>query len=240
MALFIQLIAQGGQWQGQQILDPEWISQVSQVQSVNLDPTSGPDWRQGYGWQMWRCQHGFRADGAHGQFGLIIPEADLVVVMTSALRDMQASLTNVWEHLLPAADRRPTASDDALQAALEAEQLLDFPLAERDAGNLPSASETFHVTEAGVVWQSPADELIIPALSHDWTPTVLTIGANTLPVSARRVAEGVDVVVRNGPHRLLALPDGRAWWNVPPLMPGGLVDLAVRPRDLHGVDPRDW
>ena len=36
--------------------------------------TADPDWIQGYGYQMWRCRHNaFRADGARGQFIIVIP-----------------------------------------------------------------------------------------------------------------------------------------------------------------------
>jgi hypothetical protein len=63
----------------------------------------GPDWKQGYGFQFWRCRHGaYRGDGANGQFCIVLPELDAVLAMTADNRDMQKQLTVVWDKLLPA------------------------------------------------------------------------------------------------------------------------------------------
>ena len=44
----------------------------------------GPDWRQGYGFQFWRCTHNaFRGDGADGQFCVVIPDKDAVIAITA-------------------------------------------------------------------------------------------------------------------------------------------------------------
>ena len=60
-----------------------------------------PDWRQGYGYQFWMSRHGYRGDGAFGQFCLVLPEQDAVVAMTGGTEAMQAVLDHVWDHLLP-------------------------------------------------------------------------------------------------------------------------------------------
>ncbi|HNQ37619.1 MAG TPA: serine hydrolase, partial [Prolixibacteraceae bacterium] len=61
------------------------------------------DWVQGYGYQIWRCRHNaFRADGAVGQFIIVIPDKDAVVVTTANIQDMQGEINLIWEHLLPA------------------------------------------------------------------------------------------------------------------------------------------
>ena len=58
---------------------------------------------QGYGYQIWRCRHNaFRADGAHGQFIIVLPEKDAVIVTTANADDMQAEINLIWEYLLPA------------------------------------------------------------------------------------------------------------------------------------------
>jgi hypothetical protein len=62
-------------------------------------------------------RHGYRGDGAFGQFCLVLPEQDMVVAITAATLDMQAELDAVWTHLLPAVDRPLSASaDDELAA----------------------------------------------------------------------------------------------------------------------------
>jgi CubicO group peptidase (beta-lactamase class C family) len=102
IAKFGLLYLQKGVWNGQQILSETWIDQATSSQISNGDkPTS--DWQQGYGYQFWRCQHGtYRGDGAFGQYCVVMPDQDAVVVITSAVDDMQQVLNLVWETLLPA------------------------------------------------------------------------------------------------------------------------------------------
>jgi hypothetical protein len=71
-----------------------------------------PDWRQGYGFQFWHSRHGYRGDGAFGQFMLILPEADAVVAITSQSPDLQGLLDAVWTHLLPALTAGPGPAAD--------------------------------------------------------------------------------------------------------------------------------
>ena len=61
------------------------------------------DWVQGYGYQMWRCRHNaFRADGANGQYIIIIPEKNAVVVTTANIPNMGQELNLIWDYILPA------------------------------------------------------------------------------------------------------------------------------------------
>ena len=62
---------------------------------------AGSDWLQGYGDQMWRCRHkAGRADGARGQFSILLPENDTVIVLTAEQDDMQAEINLVWDYFL--------------------------------------------------------------------------------------------------------------------------------------------
>lgn len=117
MAKFGQLFLQKGQWQGKQVLPVEWIEAASSVKIIQ-DPDAPKekvdqsDWLQGYGYQMWRSRHNsFRADGAFGQYILVLPELDAVIAITSETVDMQGELNLVWEHLLPAFDK-PEMSEE--------------------------------------------------------------------------------------------------------------------------------
>ncbi len=74
---------------------PVWVSSQSKNDSS--------DWLQGYGYQFWRCRHNaFRADGLAGQFIIVMPDQDAVIVLTSEAPDMQAEISMVWTYLLPA------------------------------------------------------------------------------------------------------------------------------------------
>ncbi len=101
IARFGQLYLQRGRWQDRQLVPEAWVADASAVQTVNgANPES--DWEQGYGYQFWRCRHGaYRADGAFGQFCVILPAQDAVIAITAGTPDMQKVLNLIWEHLLP-------------------------------------------------------------------------------------------------------------------------------------------
>lgn len=61
------------------------------------------DWAQGYGYQCWMCRYpgSFRADGAYGQFGVVFPDLDLIVILTTATEQTQEELSALQEELIP-------------------------------------------------------------------------------------------------------------------------------------------
>jgi CubicO group peptidase (beta-lactamase class C family) len=111
-----QLYLQRGRWGEQQLLDADWVAEASRVQVANSDEW-GPDWGQGYGLQFWMSRHGYRGDGAYGQFCIVLPEQDAVLAITSETEQMQRVLDRVWRHLLPAFDAPGDADADAALAA---------------------------------------------------------------------------------------------------------------------------
>jgi CubicO group peptidase (beta-lactamase class C family) len=119
LAKFGQLLLQKGKWNGKQLLPAAWIEEATcfHIQQPGEDKKDRPkaqnDWLQGYGYQFWRCQGtAFRGDGAFGQFTIVLPEQDAVIVMTSENKNMQGQLDLVWKHLLPAFDAKsPQAAD---------------------------------------------------------------------------------------------------------------------------------
>lgn len=102
LACFGQLLLQHGAWQGEQLVPAEWFEAATSQQVPN-ENEENPDSHQGYGFQYWRGRHNtYRADGAFGQFVIIVPEHDAVVVTTSASNNAQEIMNVVWDHLLPA------------------------------------------------------------------------------------------------------------------------------------------
>jgi CubicO group peptidase (beta-lactamase class C family) len=126
MAKFGQLYLQQGVWNDQQILPAEWIeeataAQIEQAPEAPPAVTDSSDWLQGYGYQFWRCRHdAFRADGAFGQFIIVMPEKDAVIAITAESPDMQSELNLVWEYLLPAMQEDPLPSDPESASSLKA------------------------------------------------------------------------------------------------------------------------
>lgn len=118
IAKFGQLYLQGGIWQGQQLVPEEWIRLAT---SKQIESGEDPDshWSQGYGYQFWRCKDGaYRADGALGQFCVVMPREDAVVVTTCGTQQTHLVLEAVWTHLRAAMtdqEALPDGADDYKQ-----------------------------------------------------------------------------------------------------------------------------
>ena len=135
MARFGQLYLDDGVWQGVRLLPAGWVAEATALHTPNPGEPH-PDWQQGYGYQFWQSRHGYRGDGAYGQFCLVLPEQDAVVVTTAATENMQGILDAVWAELLPAFDGPGSAADDhrlAARLAALALPVLD-PVSARPAG----------------------------------------------------------------------------------------------------------
>lgn len=113
MAKLGQFILQKGKWNGKQLIAKSWIDEMTSFKIASLPSGTkkdnlkmkpeDSDWLQGYGYKMWMCRHnGIRADGAGGQYIILLPEKDAVIVTTAQIRDMQAELNPIWDYLLPA------------------------------------------------------------------------------------------------------------------------------------------
>ncbi len=108
MAKFGQLFLQKGNWKGKQILPAAWIDEATTMKVMqNPDAPQAvkdsSDWLQGYCYQMWRSRNNsYRGDGAFGQYILVLPEKDAVIIITSETANMQTEFNLVWKHLLPA------------------------------------------------------------------------------------------------------------------------------------------
>ena len=101
IARFGQFLLQKGVWDGTRLLPQEWVETATSMQ-VDNSSQSNPDWKAGYGFQFWRCRHGFyRGDGAFGQYCIVMEDHDMVIAMNSGVADMQAILDLVWKHLIP-------------------------------------------------------------------------------------------------------------------------------------------
>ena len=110
-----QLLLQMGKWNGKQVVPAEWVAEMSKKQVESINPGTRleqaeergmtketSDWMQGYGYQMWRCRPDcFRADGARGQYIIVVPNKNAVIAITSDVENLQGELNLVWGHILP-------------------------------------------------------------------------------------------------------------------------------------------
>ncbi|MFF8190710.1 serine hydrolase domain-containing protein [Streptomyces bobili] len=116
-----QLYLREGEGDGRRLLPREWIAEATREHIPTagaMGDTGRQDWDRGYGFQFWRSRHGYRGDGAYGQFCLVLPEHDAVIATTAATPDMQGLLNLVWEHLMPAFHPAPLSGRHDADAAL--------------------------------------------------------------------------------------------------------------------------
>jgi len=89
MAKMGQLYMQGGEWNGNRIISEEWITE-STNESIQVPPSENPipGFIEGYGYQWWRGTFSngdtetYFAAGWGGQFIFVLPEVNMVVVLT--------------------------------------------------------------------------------------------------------------------------------------------------------------
>jgi CubicO group peptidase (beta-lactamase class C family) len=228
IAKFGQLYLRNGCWEGRQLVPESYVSQAQRKHIDNSQRSEGLDWRQGYGFQFWVCRHdAYRADGAFGQFCVVLPGADAVIACTSQVDDMQAELDLFWEHLLPALSGQAPV-DSAAEERLS-DRLAALSTAVIDARTGPSrpgatyarTGERAVFTEGlGSVRVEPAGDatrltLVIDGAEHafdlrpgQWTEAELPAVHRLLPAVA--VTGGwtgsdefrADIVFVTSPHRL--------------------------------------
>ncbi len=112
-----QFLLDRGCVDGKYLLSPELIDKATSaiVPTVNMEGQAWldelrkckewqpSDWDCGYGWQIWRCVYNgaYRADGAFGQYCVVVPEHDLVVAVFSGSECSQYLLKGIWDCLIP-------------------------------------------------------------------------------------------------------------------------------------------
>jgi CubicO group peptidase (beta-lactamase class C family) len=108
LAKFGQLYLQKGKWNGKRILPEKWVEEATSLKIYqNPDLSEGKrdssnDGVQGYCYQFWRARHNsYMANGAFGQFILIMPDKDAIIVFTAESSDMWGELDMIWKYLYP-------------------------------------------------------------------------------------------------------------------------------------------
>lgn len=123
VAKFGQLYLQKGKWNDKQIIPEAWVGQATSKQVPNDQEGHakiGIDWKQGYGYQFWRCTHdAFRGDGRAGQLCVVIPDKDAVVVVTADTNNFRGEMDAIWDKLYPALGGGPLPEDPAGQEQLK-------------------------------------------------------------------------------------------------------------------------
>jgi CubicO group peptidase (beta-lactamase class C family) len=234
-----ELYLRRGQWNGRQVLPAEWVAEATR-KHVATDATL--DWGQGYGFQFWMSRHGYRGDGAYGQYCLVLPEQDAVIAMTSGTENMQGILDAAWEHLLPAfgSGAGEPENDAALVKRLERLRLRPVPSA-RPLGSWPegvsdpvvltpdpSAGEAVppvrrvEVANGKVILFEDTLSLELPVTEDGWRVVEGPVPAAASAGWVGRDTLEVDISFIETPHRLsltCSLGEGTfgARWHTQPL-----------------------
>jgi CubicO group peptidase (beta-lactamase class C family) len=96
-----QLYIQKGVWKGRRLLSKDY-AEAAGAKQIDNTHAGGADWISGYGYLFWNNSFGgYRADGMKGQYIIVLPKQELVIVMTSNLDNMEIPLRAVAAHLLP-------------------------------------------------------------------------------------------------------------------------------------------
>lgn len=224
-----QLHLQGGRWDGRQLVPEAFVAEARQSHVDNSPSSENPDWQQGYGFQFWMCRHdAYRGDGAFGQFLVLVPNSDAVIVVTAENIDMQVQADLFWEHLLPALSASATPDLDA--DARLAERLATLATAMIDA-QAPAPAEVVTFARTGESDDRLADlstmrveptaegsrlvlvrdggvECAVELRAGDWTQgAVSDVGQLLPPVAATGgwtddETYAADLVFVTSPHRL--------------------------------------
>jgi CubicO group peptidase (beta-lactamase class C family) len=195
------LYLQQGWWEGTQLIQKEWVAEATSVQVANSGNAS-PDWQQGYGFQFWMSRHGYRGDGAFGQFCVVLPEHDAVIVTTAYTLDMQAMLDAMWTRLLPGigtASPGAASAHNQLQARLAR---LELPASGGGAAPRDWAPWTSGPFSISATMAEPESHAFLPT-----TKTMLT------SIELARRADGWQISLIE-PGNALAFPVGNESWTV--------------------------
>ncbi len=78
-----------GVWEGERILSSEWVKEAS---SLQISTGVEDPWSNGYGYQFWlpgEIPNCYRADGAYGQYSIVLPDKNAVLAVQSSEHNRQ-------------------------------------------------------------------------------------------------------------------------------------------------------
>ena len=139
LAKFGQLYLQEGSWKGKQLISRKWVAEASSLQIENGKFDNS--WGYGYGFQFWlNPPGGYRADGAFGQYSMVFPKLDAVVVITSESVSTKDTMKLVWDILVPAMKETPIEQDtDSYNQLVQSLNVLKYDPPEMNADSAITA-----------------------------------------------------------------------------------------------------
>ena len=117
----MKLYADGGVWEGERILAEDYVKLATSAQNDSSTESKGNpeafDNFVGYGFQIWMCRPRgvYRADGAMGQFAIVVPDKDMVISINETATGAhwaQNTLDILWQFLGEIPEEEDTLPED--------------------------------------------------------------------------------------------------------------------------------
>ncbi|MGN1246033.1 MAG: serine hydrolase domain-containing protein [Muribaculaceae bacterium] len=211
LAKFGVLLSHNGVWEGKQLIPAEWVKDMTSSQMKSYPGAAD------YCYQTWRCEYpgAFRADGALGQYILVVPEKDVVVVITECtMIDGIRQRRLVWNLLMPAVSADGDApltpgNDLATLKRKSASYSLATPAGKAKSGKMPLGSTRslsladnrlnfsgLSLTQSrnemsATITLSDGSTVIVPLGYRKWLSTVTPV-TPPYSISPRNMFTGID------------------------------------------------
>lgn len=117
----MKLYADGGVWEGERILAEDYVKLATSNQndsaSESINNPEAYDNFLGYGFQIWMCKphKTYRADGAMGQFTIVLPDLDMIIAINETAMGAhwaQSTLDITWKFIEKITENGPIDADD--------------------------------------------------------------------------------------------------------------------------------
>ena len=123
MAKLGLLLLNKGNWNGQRLVGADFVETACSrlIDGGAKETVPATDGNQGYGYQVWQSKWpgSYRADGAFGQYTVVVPQEDLVVVILGMTFNGHKELDCIWNQLMPGMNAAPLKPEEKLQKKLE-------------------------------------------------------------------------------------------------------------------------
>ena len=131
-AMFGQLLLQKGNWKGRQLVSQEWVDEMMTVRVVRKSSND-------YGYQIWLCEYpgAWRADGAYGQYIIVVPQKNMVVVLNQCSKSKGwPERGNIWNTVVKNSKGCPIEGEpEELDSLAKYEATASLPLLKGNAEN---------------------------------------------------------------------------------------------------------
>ena len=165
-AMFGQLLLQKGNWMGQQLVSQEWVEEMMTVRVVRKASND-------YGYQIWLCEYpgAWRADGAYGQYIIIVPQKNMVVVLNQCSKSKGwPERSNIWHTVVKNAHGCAIEGEpDELENLAKFEANASLPLLKG------SATNTLAKKYDGKEYKLPKNKLGWKSIKFNFEPDKFTL-----------------------------------------------------------------